>query len=291
VRALVIGGTRFLGPYVVRALVAARCNVTVYHRGATEAVLPPPVRHVRDPRAAMPVLAYPAELFSPLPDVVVHMIPMGEADARASVQAFRGRTGRLIALGSGDVYRAYGRFTGLEPGPLEPIPLTESAALRSQLYPYRARAKSPDALEHYYEKILMERHLLGQSELPAVVLRLPKLYGPEANADFESVFAFQRHPEWRWTHGYVENVAAAIVLAATHAQPLSPVYNVGEAHTPTIAERIRDLPPQNTGGRVDDAYNFDQDIVFDTARIRSELAYAEPVPYKECLRRTLRSQK
>ena len=42
----VIGGTRFVGPHVVRRLVDAGHNVTVFHRGETEADLPPAVCHI-----------------------------------------------------------------------------------------------------------------------------------------------------------------------------------------------------------------------------------------------------
>ena len=96
------------------------------------------------PEAAMPVRSFPPELFDPAPDVVVHMIPMGEADARAAVDGFAGRAERMVWLSSGDVYRAYGRFTGIEPGPPEPVPLTEDAPLRTVLYPYRGQARSAD---------------------------------------------------------------------------------------------------------------------------------------------------
>ena len=114
-RVAIIGGTKFIGPLVVRQFVDQGHAVTVYHRGQTEAALPDAVRHIRSPLAAMPVLAFPDELLDAAPDVVVHMIPMGEADARAAVQAFRGRAQRIVALSSGDVYRAYGRLTGIEP--------------------------------------------------------------------------------------------------------------------------------------------------------------------------------
>jgi len=36
VRILLIGGTRFIGPYVVREIVAAGHQVAVYHRGQNE---------------------------------------------------------------------------------------------------------------------------------------------------------------------------------------------------------------------------------------------------------------
>ena len=39
-RVLVIGGTGFIGPYVVRRLVAQGHDVAVFHRGRTQADLP-----------------------------------------------------------------------------------------------------------------------------------------------------------------------------------------------------------------------------------------------------------
>lgn len=283
---LMIGGTRFIGPYVVRRLVAEGHAVTVFHRGETEADIPSDVRHIHHPAATMPVLSFPDDVLEASPDVVIHMIPMGERDARVAVGAFRGRAGRLVALSSGDVYRAYGRFTGLEAGPADNSPLTEASPLRTVLYPYRAQARSPDDLVYSYDKILVERAVLAVPDLPGVVLRLPKVYGPGDNADLATMYSVRGHPRWRWTHGYVENVAEAIVLAACH-RAAGGIYNVGEEYTPTVAERLAQLPPRSPHEAAPMAANFEQDIVFDTTRIRRELGYAEPVGYEEALRRTL----
>jgi len=111
-------------------------------RGQAEADLPATVRHVHDPAATIPVEAFPKALFEPAPDVVIHMIAMGERDAHAATQAFRGRARRLVALSRGDVYLAYGRFTGLEPGPTVEDPLQESSPLRTVLTPIGGR-RSP----------------------------------------------------------------------------------------------------------------------------------------------------
>lgn len=285
-RVFVIGGGS-ISRFVVRQLVEKRHRVTIYHRGATEIDLPSEVEHVHSKDASIPILRFPQELLGRAFDVVIHMLAMGQDDAEAAVASFRGRAARLIVASSGDVYRAYGRLTGLEPGPVEPMPLTEESPLREVLFPYRSAERGPEWIRSY-EKILAERVVLSDRELPGTVLRLPKVYGGGKNDDLATMYGARQHPQWRWTHGYVESVAAAIVLAATHSAAAGRIYNVGEEYTPTVAERLSKLPssqiPVNT-----QALNYDQDVVYDTNRIQSELGYREIVPYEEGLRRSLRN--
>ena len=283
-----IGGTRFLGPHVARELIESGHDVTVFHRGEHESPWLSDVRHVRSPDGGIPVTRFPEELKRRDFDRVIHMIAMGEADARAAASFFAGRTGRLLALSSGDVYGAYGRFTGLERGDVEPGLLTEDSPLRRVFYPYRSRAASTDELNYFYEKILVERELMGHP-LEGTILRLPKLYGHGHNADLVTMYAYRRWSDWRWTHGYVENVASAIVLAALHPRAANRIYNVGEHYTPTVAERLHSLPPASdaTAALAEEEYDFRHALAYDTTRIRSELDYAERVSYQEGLRRTL----
>ena len=283
-----LGGTGFIGPYVVRALLAAGHTPTVFHRGQHEPDLPAGVRHLHHPDAAMPMLRFPSELLTPEPDVVIHMNPMGEADARAAAEAFRNRTHRIVWLSSGDVYRAFGALNNFEPAPIEPGLLTEDSPLRSVHFLYRHKAQSPEAIEFHYEKIFVEQIALSTSAPAAVVLRLPKVYGPGGNADLATVYRYRHRPNWRWTHGYVENVAAAIVLAALHPRASGQIYNVGEPYTPTIAERLATLPASAIAPALDSDLNFAHNIAYDTTRIRRQLDYREPVDYEEGLRRTLR---
>ncbi len=180
VRVLVLGGTNFVGPDVVRHLVADGHAVTVFHRGKTEADLPPGVTHLHGDRGDL--ATFSAEFTQAAPETVLDMRPLGEADARAVVDTFRGMAQRVVAISSQDVYRAYDRISRRDPGPPDPIPLMEESPLREKLFPYRgetARAEDdPMRWADEYDKILVERVVLGDPDLAGTVLRLPAVYGP-----------------------------------------------------------------------------------------------------------------
>jgi nucleoside-diphosphate-sugar epimerase len=308
-RILVIGGTGFLGPFIVRRLVELGHHVTVFHRGEHEPTLPFGVRHVHEPAAGYPVLRFPPDVTELALDVVIHMTAMGEADALAARETFRGVARRIVVLSSGDVYRAYGVATGIEAGPIEPEPLTETSPLRTSLYPYKG---SGLPIGDVYEKILAERALSGDPALPVTILRLPAVYGPgDPQRRFSGwIRRFQDrrgaiplgrgYAGWRWTHGYVENVARAIVLATTHEYARGRTYNVGEPSTPAIAERLRRLGEvARWGGKIvevaDEALpppfpmplDFRQNVLMDSRRIREDLNFREIVSEAEGLGRTI----
>src|SRR5437868_3399838 len=268
-KVLVIGGTRSIGPHVVRELLSAGHSLAVYHRGSNEADLPQSVTHFHSPKAAMPVLEFTPETISFRPETILHMVPMGEPDTKAALDAFRNSAKRMVAISSGDVYRAYGIFMNNEPGGVEPTPLHEDSALRANLYPYRKIAASADALEYHYDKILVERAVLHDPNIVGTVLRLPKVYGPRDNNDLATVYRYRNHPQWRWTHSYVENVAHAIALAVMNGQAAGKVYNIGEEVTTTVGERLATLPASNMPLDARPA-NFQQDTLYDTSRIRPE---------------------
>jgi nucleoside-diphosphate-sugar epimerase len=66
------------------------------------------------------------------------------------------------------------------------------------------------------------------------------------------------------------------------------VYNVGEASTPTITERLAWLPPSAIEPDLSSPFDFTQNIAYDTSRIRTELGYREIVSEEEAILRTLR---
>src|SRR5690348_7921429 len=133
-RILIIGGTNFMGPLVVRSLSELGHEVTVFHRGQTRTDLPGSVKEILGDRRSITENA--VELHRLAPEVVLDMIPFTEQDALDIMSIFNGTAHRLIAISSQDVYRAFGRVNGKETGPVDSIPITEESALRQKLYPY-----------------------------------------------------------------------------------------------------------------------------------------------------------
>lgn len=102
---LIIGGTRFIGPYVIQLLLKKGHDVTVFHREKTGSVLSGKVQHVYGDRKQ---LAEYARVFRNIkPDVVLDMIAYSETDAQTVLRVFSGLAERIIAVSSIDVYRAY----------------------------------------------------------------------------------------------------------------------------------------------------------------------------------------
>jgi 2'-hydroxyisoflavone reductase len=102
-KALVIGGTRNLGPSLIAALVQAGYSVTVFHRGVTAGpALPEGVERLHGDRSNEAQLA--AAVTKRKFDLVVDTTIYTGAEARAIVRIFQGRVGRYIFLSTGQVY-------------------------------------------------------------------------------------------------------------------------------------------------------------------------------------------
>ncbi len=175
-KVLVIGGTNFIGPPVVRSLADLGHEVAVFHRAQTHADLPFAVEHILGDRRDLGSHAAEFRRFGP--EVVVDMIAFTEQDASGLVETFRGLARRSVVISSADVYRAYGHFLAVESGLVEPTPLDEESPLREVLFPYRKQAQGPDDFLYSYDKIPVEQVVRGDPELPGTVLRLPMVHGP-----------------------------------------------------------------------------------------------------------------
>jgi nucleoside-diphosphate-sugar epimerase len=312
-RILLIGGNGFIGRFTVAALKQQGHALVVFHRGTTAA--PAGVDEIRGDRNQLNASAQELKRFAP--DVVIDLVISSAPQAEELMNIFRGTTQRVVMLSSIDVYRAVGISHGTESGPLQEVPLTEESELRRNLHPYPPQGvqlmrKIFPWVTDDYDKIPAERVVMNDRELPGTVLRLPMAYGPGDRLHrFYSVvkrITDRRchiiFPEtlaaWRSPRGYVENVAAAIALAATDERAARRIYNVCEEPSFSELEWARKiasdmlwkgefvvLPVERTPRHLLQPGNASQHWTASSARIRQELGYQEPVAIEEAIRRTI----
>ena len=303
-RILIIGGTGFLGPDVSRHLVEMGHDIVLFNRERANPVESSCVahvigdlRHFRDFRYEFKRLA---------PQVVLEdMFHFSSRDAQTVISTLKGIAERIVAISGTDVYRAYGRLFGTEPGAIEPVPLTEESPLRERSFP---------GIEGY-DKLEVERTLVSDPDFPATILRLPPVYGPRAR--MHRIFHYLRRMEtdpdrivlnkdfadWRWTHAYVENVAAAVALAVTDVRASGRIYNLGEKESTSTIEWVSrigraigwngEVTTVPDSRRVEISpfalmrINTAQDVTVDSTLIRRELGHSEPIGPDEALVRTI----
>lgn len=111
---LIIGGTRFIGPHVVRLLHNQGHEVTIFHRGKTTVFFPEGVSEIIGDRKNLIEFKESFKKLAPL--VVLDMIPLTEHDAADLKETFRGIANRVVAISSIDIYRAYGKLWKMEQG-------------------------------------------------------------------------------------------------------------------------------------------------------------------------------
>jgi nucleoside-diphosphate-sugar epimerase len=283
-------------------------SVSVFHRGSTQVDLP--ARSILGERRDLAALRVKA-------DIVIDLILSSGAQAQSLMQAFRGIAGRVVVASSMDVYRACGVLHGSEEGPLEPVPLTANSPLRTKLQTYptaqlKMLQKLFGWLDDEYDKIPVEHAIMSDPELPGTVLRLPMIHGPgdylrrfhpvlKRIDDGRRFILFEEGwAAWRSPRGYVENVAAALALAAVSARAAGRVYNVAEspafsdlawagkiaAATGWDGEFIT-LPKERMPPHLVQAGNSAQHWEADSTCIRRELGYKEPVALEEAIDRTI----
>jgi nucleoside-diphosphate-sugar epimerase len=295
---LVIGGTGFMGRHVVWFLRDAGHDVAVFHRGKTQVELPEGVTQIAGDRSRIAENSPALRAFSP--DVVVDMIAFTEEQAQDIMAAFSGMARRIVVISSQDVYRAFGRMIGIESCAIDPSPVTEDSPVRERLYPYREQATGPGTVIYNYDKILVERVFLGDPKLPGTVLRLPMVYGPgdrqhrpleylkRMDDGRKAIVLDESLADWRCTRGYVEDVAAAIALAAADERAAGRVYNLGEQECLSTVEWIRMiaeaagwkgevvvLPRSRVPEHLVPDFETGQNSCAETRRIRNELGFTE----------------
>jgi nucleoside-diphosphate-sugar epimerase len=310
---LLIGGTGFMGPSTVAHLKKAGHTVTVFHRGKTAA--PAGVEEITGDHHQL--AGYRPELERRNFDVVIDFILSSGRQAKALMETFRGITRRVVALSSMDVYRAMGLLSGTESGAPQAVPLTEESELRTNRNTY-----SPEAMKKVreiypwaddeYDKIPVEEAVLCDRELPGTVLRLPMVYGPgdplhrfhhilkRMDDGRPSIIFSDDIAAWRTPRGFVENVSAAVALAATSDQAAGRVYNICEAESYSELEWARKiagvvgwkgnfivLPRDKAPKHLLMPARIEQHLAASSERIRRELGYRESISGDEAIRRTI----
>jgi len=271
--------------------------------------------HIHGDRNHLPSCREAIQAFSP--DVIVDLILSSGRQARESMDLARGIAPRLVALSSQDVYRAWGVLKGVEPGELEPLPITEDSALRStrKLYPPEAIRALQGILgwvNEEYDKLAVEQAVLNRPDVAGTVLRLPMIYGPgdrfhrffpllKRIADGRrSILLGDDLAAWRGPRGYVDDVAHAIALGTVSEKAAGRIYNVCEEPCASEAEwekRIASqtnwagefvvLPASRAPRHLRLAENPKQHIVVSSEKIRTELGYTEVIDTEEAMRRTI----
>lgn len=302
-RIFVIGGTGFIGKYVVASLARAGHELLILHRGNTTAKLPGSVNRILGDRRQLPEFAVPLRTFSP--DAILDTCAYQHADAVAVADAAHYLKSRVVLLSSMDVYRAYGIFIRLEQDAPLLEPFDETAPLRSRWYPYRDRASASDDLRYYYDKIPVEQYLLRNLNQPLTILRLAKVYGfadPQRHVEqyFElirgnSVCIPESRARWRWSRLYVENAADAICRVLTDPVRASSIYNVAddavlseeEWITKLAAAREQPVAVDYKTEQPEQSYQWEQPLVADGRKFRAEFSWRSPVSLEAAVKRAI----
>lgn len=231
------------------------------------------------------------------PECVIHLSARSSDDIDALCELCEGQASHFVVASSFNVYKACALVYETEMEDLDNTPISESSLLRD----------GPLLGDSENDRLDLEKRL-AKCKVPTTILRLPPVYGPGDSlyrllpliARMLDERPFIPVPEtqanWKWTHGYSEDIAHGIALAALKSTESNRVYNIGETKAPTIYERITHLatvigwtggvavlPDSELPSHVVPKGNFDQNLELDSSKIRSELGYKEKVDYYDGL--------
>jgi len=306
---LIIGGTQFIGPFVVKLLQQQGHEIILFNRGKTPYSFPFEVKSIIGDRTKLST--YKQQLQALQPDIVIDMIPYSEHDAQEVGNTFAGLIKRLVVVSSCDVYQAYDRLWNVITGNIITTPMKENAALRNHFYPYRKVSTKIDDWTYHYDKIHVENIIRSYPNIESTILRLPMVYGPgdywridpylkQMDAG-KSIMLDEQKANWRVTRGYVEDIAYAIVLSALDQRSGNKIYNVGEKNAYSESEWIKEIgyyadwhhqlikvPMEQLPVSLQEpTLEFKQDLILDTALIRKELHYKELTQHNMAMQRSI----
>ena len=222
----VIGGTRHVGPPIVKLLMDAGHQVSVYNRGRTPAELPPGIERVVIDRKVPGQLG--AALATHRPEAVIDMIAYAAEDVEEVFSAVPG-VSHYVFCGSTAVYGRIGKDT-----------------------PDESTLVAPDSA-YTFGKVACEEFLTEkwrQSNFPVTVMRLAHPYGPRDHllytAGREAMFLDRMRRgraviipgsgQSRMHPIYVEDAARAFVHVLGRPECMGRTYNLAGEQILTLDE-------------------------------------------------------
>lgn len=311
----IIGGTGFLGTATAKRLRERGHDVLVVARGQSPVALPDGVKFEAADRMDGEAIARLLKANSVT--AVIDIFTISLRNTQPVIDAAAKAGAHYVMVSSTDVYSNYGGLLKKESPAIRPEPATEDSPLRTLRYPYRGNSRRPkgvtDDLFEDYDKIPIEEFALAHGAPQATVVRLPMIFGPD---DKQHRFAWvikgakkgepfrldRRGAAWLNSYAYIDDVAEALVLAATLPEAAGRIYNAAQPFVRTQADWARTiltlmgldseivLVDADAGGALADradSSDLSYPLTLDSARIRAELGYSEIVPEEQALRRTI----
>jgi nucleoside-diphosphate-sugar epimerase len=245
VRALVLGGSVFVGKRLVTALLAGGHDVAVLNRGRTPTDLPDEVQRIVADRTDVESMraALASTEWDVVYDVSGFVMVAGGSDIPALLELLDGRVGSYVFVSSIMAYDQEG-LAGL-------LPWTENLSANAE------GTRSYGGFKALSEQAMLERH--DHTGFPASVVRPAAIYGPDNNIFDMETPLFLRVQQHRpilvphsglvsGSYGHVDDLCAVLVTMAAHPAAPGQVFNVSgegvtvERYVHTLAEIVGTEP-------------------------------------------------
>jgi nucleoside-diphosphate-sugar epimerase len=222
VRALVLGGSVFVGKRLVAALLGAGHEVAVLNRGRTQTTLPEGVRHLLADRTDIESMraAIGDSQWDAVFDVSGFVMAAAGADIDQILDLFSGRVGTFIYVSS---IMAYDQsLVGV-------FPWTEDMPFNTQ------GSASYGGFKAMSEQAMLQRH--ATDGFPAVIVRPAAIYGPDNNIYDMETPMFLRLLQNRpillphgglvvASYGHVDDLVTFMMAAAADPSVHGEIFNV-----------------------------------------------------------------
>ncbi|MBI2389085.1 MAG: NAD-dependent epimerase/dehydratase family protein [Deltaproteobacteria bacterium] len=233
-RILVIGGTRFMGRFLVARCLARGDRVTLFHRGTRPNPFGARVEQLIGDRTSPD---FERALSGRTFDAVVDMVGYQGADVERAIDVFAGRVGHYLFVSTGQVYLVR-----------ENAPMPS----REEDYggPLMARPQGDDAAQWDYgvgKRACEDALIAARDRLPSTRLRIPMVNGP--GDEQQRIARYVRRmldggplrvafADRRVRHVDAQEVARTIDLLLGDARVLGEAVNQAQDETPTLRELL-----------------------------------------------------